>query len=575
MNLDNATYTLIKRLHAQQVPIVDIAEQAGLSYFQTYYVVNGKKKQPGSCRSDKGISRYDCMEDGLEEVKKFYFKQSKRKYGLADCISMAHRQLENSGRPINKETFKSAAYKRALDEGWETLWASRKQIREFQSALPKLHYNMWDLVGFNHLWCVDGRQSDMWVINPATGKMIKPRTFVIWELRTGMPLNVGMQLHDFNHTEVAMLMLQTVLKYGPPLLGILVDNGTEQIGGSNIDLFEAFWPPEIIDMYRSGAPIAGFTDIFEHARSPIVKSLAYIPTEFGKAVCERGFRIIKDCVESLVAGTAYQGGSRKELVHTTSKLSPTIDGTWMTSDEYFKLMTWAFTAPQEDIREGITPFLGIEHPIKFESFTAETGMRPTTGNAFQYCWQTYQQGHFPDSRLYDILYHCVPRFEHKRVVDIGRVSFKAKGVWYHFNCKSLGVEHHRKYVDVIIHPNDPTRAGIYYEGKYLDVARDVCRDMNDKKISVATAQKINGDFRKQKQQDVRLLTKGYDIAPNKKKLLEGLPEPGQVNVIDIQAVDQVYDHMQSIKQISPEADNGGTDLSEDMLDIVSRINQQL
>ncbi len=575
MCLDPTTYNAVLRMSAQNMSMVDIARELGITYHQVNYVARRGGKQPGQPRRDKGTSKYDCLEEGIESAKIYYFKQSRRFGGLSICIRQAHSDLIRSGFDVNIKTFASIVRKRYHADGWDILWASRKMVREFQPALPKLEYDMWELINFNDWWCIDQRQSDMWVFDPESGRMIKPRTFVIWELKTGMPLNVGMQLHDFKSKEVGLLMLETVLKYGAPLLGILTDNGTEQIGGTNLDLFEAFWPPEYIELVRSGVYIEGFSNIFPNARSPIVRSLAYIPTEFGKAVCERGFRTIKDCIESLIAGYSFQGGSRNELVHKTSRSTPKVDDTWFTPTEYYKVMRWAFTATAEDIRESVVPLQGIEQPVKFKSFVKATGMRPTVGNAFQHCWSSYKQGHFPDARLYDVLRHCGTVLKHKRVKDLGRVHFDYDTKSYNFNCKSLDITHYRKYVDVILHPKDSSRAGIFYEGKYLDSAIDVCARMNKKEIAISAAQEMNGRFREEKKKEVRLLSEGYAIAPDKAKLLAGLPDAEEVNVIDIQATDQVLDEMNSLKQISPEADTNGTDISEEMLDIMSRLNQQL
>lgn len=559
----------VHTLRSQGVPHAVIAVRTGLPVHTVVNVAHGRVKEPGQRRVDAGTTRHPHAEDLIERCKEMYLQQGRVRGNMSAIISLVADWAFQSGRMVAPATLTRLVYNRAKDEKWEQMWSARKHKQEAQAFLPKLDYDTWSLVGYNDYWVIDGRKSDMWVIGQ-DGKPFMPKGFYIMELKTASYFHTSFSRRDFSAREVAHGLLNTALRNGPPRLGILCDNGMEQIGQDNVQMMEAFWPREIIEDYRLGYGIDGFHTIFAGARSPVVTSLPRIPTAFAKARLERSFAFLQSRFDAFVAGTAYQGGGRNDVVHTTLMRSPVRDGSWMTFDEFCGLMTWFLTAPAEDRRAGFIPYNGIERPQQLRSFSTATGMRPTIGNALQHCAADYVPGRIPEDNYWRIARNALQRFDHKRITHVGLIEFQHKGTHYAFACEALTFHMLNEHVDVALDPQDDTRAGIFAGDHLVGVGIDVSRRMNAGRITIAAAKEVMGELRKSAMRQSKGPSDGYLIAPPKKELLANLPAVQPLKAIEISVEDQFRLLDEDDEESGPEGI--GSAPSEETRDLLSRIS---
>lgn len=555
------SYAMVCALKNQGATYRDIERETGLSQASVVNICLGRTKAPGTKRPDAGVSKHADIDIVIERVKDLYFQQGRRKGNLSTCIQYALDEAARLAIFIPEPTLRRHVYARAKSEKWEMLWSSRKAKGIVQKYLPKMNYDYWPLVGYNDYWVIDGRKSDMWVHDG--NKIFMPQGFYVMDLRTASYMCVSFSDKAFNARQVILLLLMTALKYGPPKLGILCDNGMEQIGQENIQTMEAFWDDEILQAYREGYGIDGFHTIYNGAISPVVTSLPRIPTEFAKARLERSFLTLQKKFDAPMAGTGYQGGSREDVVHTTLMRSPKQDSTWLSFQEYQKSMTWFLTAAPDDRALGILPYSAIQRPFLLKSFAQETGQKPTVGNAVAHCLVSHTPGRIADDNYWKIVYHALKRHDRKRVTRIGQVEFTSGGVFHSYTSPALTYDMVGQRVDVAVDPADATRAGIFYDGRCIGTAIDISRRVNTGVITVASGREMMGFVRKDAVKQLRDASDGYAIAPPHVDLATALPAPTEA--IRIEATDTLGN------QLALADDDTSDDMSAGTQDLLSRI----
>ena len=471
----------IKQLKGEGRSFREIAQLTGIPQSRVVNLYYGRVRPAKAQRRDAGTSRYASMDEALERVKQYYFNQSRLRGNISTCVDQAAREFPS----IPAATLSRNAYVLARAERWDILWQSHKQQHGFQAYLPKLHYDYWPLIAYNDFWVIDGHKSDRGAWSDEYPRGFYPQGYYIMELRTGQYLSHAFKPRAFNSRDVILLLLQTALRYGPPNLGVLCDNGMEQIGRDNITVMESFWMDEMIQAYRAGHGIDRFHSIFSGAISPVVTSIPRIPTAFAKARLERSFSFLQRHQDALLGGTSYMGGGRDDVVHTTLMRSPKVDASWLHFDEFCAQANWFLTAPADDVREGVVPYLGIERPYMLSSFAAETGMPPTIGNAVAHCQANWIPNRIPDANLFKIAYHCCERFDHRSVRAVHQVLFTAHGRRFEFECPALDVSYVGRKVDVVLDPQDDTIAGIFADGAWIGVGEDYSRRIATGRITVA------------------------------------------------------------------------------------------
>lgn len=496
-----------------------VANRLGCKVSQVYNVWNGRIKPPAAKRADAGASRYPGMDELVAEVKREYLSQSKRKGNIGTCIDTAKQRLLRVGAVTpavmaSDSTIRRHVQRAYESERWLQLWDYNKHKHSFQSVLPKNRYDYWKLVGFNDFWVIDGRKSDQWVLHPETGKPVQPQGYYVMELKTRSFLHVSWALESYDAFTVISVLLKLALEFGPPNIGILCDNGMEQIGQDNVKAMEAFWPPEIIEAYRMRA-IPDMTAFFPGAISPVITSAPRIPTDFGKAALERSFATVQRRFDAMVARDAYQGGGRADGVHRTLTRIPKPDRIWNTWDRFTQRMDWFFRAT-EPTEDGLLPYHAIEMPEALAGLTKETGLIPTVANAMEVCLTDHTPRAFPPENYFKAAYYALPKLKNKRVTRIGQVTFRHRGETLQFNCSGLDYTRLHTRVDVVVDPHDPTRAGIFEAGapQMLGVGVDISARVNSGEITVGQGREIMSKFRKERVAEVRDAAKSVKERPH-------------------------------------------------------------
>jgi lipid-A-disaccharide synthase-like uncharacterized protein len=486
----------------------DIAARVGCSLSTAYNVISGKVKDPSCKRADSGISRIPGMDELIERVKMEYLSQSKRQGMLKVCIDTARSRMMRLGQASPALGASIATIyrhvQRAYDaERWDTLFDYKKMKQNFQTILPRLNYDYWRLVGFNDFWVIDGRKSDQWVVHPETGKPVQPQGFYVMELRTRSFLHVAWSLSSFNAHQVMPILLHTAITFGPPRLGVLCDNGMEQVGQDNILAMESFWEDEIIHAYRAQA-VPDFTAFFPGAISPVVTSLPRVPTEFGKAALERSFAEVQRRFDAMLARDGYQGGGRQDVIHRTLTRTPHPSKVWNTFERFTARMDWFFrsTQPTDD---GLLPYHCIERPRALQSMTEEVGLVPTVGNAVELCMSSHVRRELPAENYFKLAYYSLAKHAGKRVTAMGQVTYQLKGRTISYHCGMLDYTRINHRVDVVPDPNDPTRAGIFEAGspRFIGVGIDISTRINSGQITVGQGRDIAAKFRRERVAEVR------------------------------------------------------------------------
>lgn len=508
MPLSNDQYCKVQQLLGSGLSAGQIASRVGCKASHVYNVKAGRIKPPAEKRKDAGETRYSGMDTFVAAVREEYISQGKRKNNLSTCIDTAKHRLIATGNSssalfASESTIYRHVSRAYKAEKWDLLFDFKKMKQSFQTALPKLHYDYWKLVGFNDWWVIDGRKSDQWVIHPETGHPVQPQGYYIMELKTRSMLHVSWSLDSFDAFEVITILLKLALEFGPPNRGIFCDNGMEQIGRDNVLAMEAFWPQEIIEAYRAQA-IPEVTTFFPGATSPVITSAARIPTDFAKAALERSFATIQRRFDAMVAGDAYQGGGRGDGIHRTLTRVPKPSKTWNSWERFTQRMDWFFRAT-EPSPDGLLPYHAIEMPQALGGLMRTTGLIPTVANAVEVCLTDHSPRVFPAENYFRAAYYALPKLKNKRVTAIGQVTFRHKGDTLSYNCNGLDYTMLHERVDVVIDPNDPTRAGVFVAGRpvFLGVGIDIASRVNSGKVSVGQGREVMSKFRAERVAEVR------------------------------------------------------------------------
>ncbi len=555
----------IRLLHAQDMTYKAISERLDVPYQRVINVISGRVKAVPTARSDKGSSRHSNMQLIIGLARDVYFQQGKMTGNISACIDIAlNAAMLQHGVVVPKATAQRHVYAARKRERWDVQFAELKQQHTFQSHLPKLHHDYWNSVGFNDYWVIDGRKTDMWVFDEQTGAKFMPQGFYIMELRTGLYLHVSLSDKAFSAPEVMQMLIETALRHGVPNLGILCDNGAEQIGLDNVQAMEMFWPREIIELYRTGSGIKGFHDIYPNVKSPVVTSLPRIPTEFAKARLERSFRFIQERLDAFIAGHGYQGGGRHDVVHTTLNRSPRIDHTWISFDAFQSFMQWFLTS--DNTHENLLPYSMIERPKMLRGVTLETGLVPTVRNAVDYCLQSYEPQDIPTENYFRLMYHALPKFTGKRVRKIHAVEFQSKGVLHSYVSNDIDYTLLHQLVDVVPDPQDDTRAAIFHNGECIAIARDVSRS----NITIGEKKELLARVRRHAVQQVRVNSRNHPQRVLSVPVVEDAPPLRAIETeIDGATFEEISVQMLN-EEIEAQADD---DISTDTLDILDRIKK--
>ncbi len=562
----NDPRTQLTLLRSQGLTWPEVAERTGLSVTRAQNIVYGRVKSAAVQRADAGRSRNQHIPLLVGMVRDWYMRQGKRTRNLSACIdNVISQAMTEHGIVVPKATLQRHVYDACKREAWEILWAANKNQSVHQSRLPKLIHDYWNNVGYNDYWVIDGRKSDLWVIDDATGRQFMPQGFYVMELRTGRYLHVSHSDSAFNAKQVMLILIETAITHGVPNLGILCDNGAEQIGQDNVLAMEAFWPWEIIELYRTGSGVKGFHDIYPGALSPIVTSLPRIPTEFGKARLERSFGFLQSRLDAFIGGHGYQGGSRFDVVHTTLARTPRVDRTWIRFSDYQRFMHWFLTSNES--LDGLLPYNMIERPYMLRGMTQECGLVPTVSNAIDYCLHGYQRTEIPPDNYYRLLYYAVPRFKDKAVRRIHQVEFQHNKRSYAYYSTQIPYNLVGQHVDVLPDPHDDTQAAIFYKGEMIAIARDI----NRANISLGEKKELLSRIRNHAVASVRADAKQF-VQP-----VLNVPdvEPGKA----LKAVSLQTDGLttgESMYEVLADSDPlADPSLSEATAEILSRIHQHL
>lgn len=507
MPVSESTYNRVQQLVESGYKAKKVAEMVGISTSQVYNITrkSGGVKHPAKKRADAGRSKYEGREAFIEEVKQEYLSQSRRSQTLKACVDIVRTRFAMAGirNPFAmapEATILNHVYKEAKRGCWDTLYVERKHKHNFQSKLMKLRHDYWLQVGFMDYVVIDGRKADQWVArwsNQAL-KVLMPQTFAVMELRTRDFLHMSISDTSFNAQEVLAILLHTFLStdgYGRPHLGILTDNGLEQIGNDNVMAMELFWPRTELEQYRMGQGIPGFHDIFPGAKSPVVQSIPRIPTEFGKAALENSFWTIQKRMDAFTGGDAFQGGGRQDVVHRTQTRS--IDKEYVREhnqvQRYVNALNWFITSDMPT-QDGLIPYRLLERPKVFQSFVKETGLRPTIEEAVAYCLQTHSRLDIPEENFTGILWAAGEKLE-KRVNYIGGLEFQRNKETVQLWSDVLTEDLVDQTVTVVFIPGQEHRAGLYMGMEFLGWASDLPKMYHTGMITQGDGRKAAAEVR--------------------------------------------------------------------------------
>lgn len=523
-------------------------------------------------RNDVGIARNTKVDAIVQRAKTFYFQQG-AVHGLSRCIEMAYDEALRNGmiesQGMSRATIDRHVRRTSATEKWEHLFVNLKHKHDAQQFVPKLHRDNHAMVGFMDWIGMDGRQSDAYVYDSSLGRLIKPYGYYIIELKTGRIIGWELKSAAFTSYDVIRLLIRTVTQQGVPRIGIICDNGSEQIGKENIQAMEALWDWDYIQACRAGK-VPELMTTFRNARSPIVTSLPRIPTFFVKGVVERTFRHIQT-FDALVAPTNFIGVSRDTQVHMSLVRSPQRSITTLSMEEYRRLMAWYLTADQNDRSAGhLLPMSAEMRDKKYRSFTVETGLAPTLGNVWAHCMQTYEPMQIPAENYGRLYMHSGPHLR-KRVTRHGQVSFQIDRVLRVYTCSTLPVTLINEMVDIVIDHDNPNYAYIAHRGEYIGTAIDMNAMLREGKMTNAQCAEHMGPLRAKYRKEISGLLGTHakqhkPVVPETTQLPALTTAPLRISSASIdEALHQFSNNNRLDKQVEPTEETGYVTEAEELL----------
>lgn len=419
---------------------------------------------------------------------------------LQACIDFVwDAALRESAPSFSRRTLRRWVDRAYKEEKWDRLFKEKKMKKHAQQYTPVARYENYDEVGTMDFWVMDGRKSDVLVSMPDRRDLVMPKGYFIREVRTGMIIGAALQPFDFSARDVIRLVVRTALQYGAPRVGIICDNGKEQLGSNNILAMESLWDAEYIQACRARA-VVEISTRFENATSPVITSLPRIPTFFGKGAMERGFLTMQQRIDAFVGGNNFMGSGRAEQTHTTLMLSPRVDHATLSWQEFERLFNWYLFADPSDRRYGI-PLHAQPRPVALRSFSRQTGMEPTIANAWHHALKNYEPMLVPEDNLLRLYTYTEERLE-KRVTRDAQITFQHRGERWNFTCDRLSYLHTGERVSLILDPSDDTRALVLYKGEPVGIAVDLDRRRRQMRITHAEANHILSQVRRQKHREI-------------------------------------------------------------------------
>lgn len=559
MPVQESTYHKVLQLAESGYTSKQIAERTGVKFHTVNNIRSGKVQPPTKKRADAGSSKYEGRDSFIEMVKREYMSQGKRSQNLSACVDNVRTKLamQNLSTPFAKApkaTILNHVYKAADKDNWDLLWISRKHKAVSQSKYAKLWHDYWLQVGFMDYVTIDGRKADQWVAkwtNQAL-EVIMPQTFAVMELRTREFLHMSISDKAFDAKEVLAILLQTFLHeggYGRPHLGILTDNGQEQLGKDNWYAMEMFWPREQLQQYKTGQGIPGFHDFFPGHDSPVVPSIPRIPTERAKAPMEAQFYIIQKRMDAFTGGDAYQGGGRHDIVHRTQNRS--VDKRYVREHNqvmrYVNALNWFITS-DEPTQDGLIPYRLLERPYALKSFAAETGLRPTVEQAVAYCLQTHEPSEIPEENYPQILWASGDRLE-KTLHEIGALTFQYQRETVQLWSDTLTEDLIGQTITVVFVPGMRHRAGLFLGRQWLGLASDIPRMYHTGMITVGDGQKAAKEVRDGAMKRIR--EKNKAVKEYRHELPDMTP-PGEVQVFQDYTEERPQLNDETLSNVGPD-----------------------
>jgi len=466
------THIELHRLLAAGLSVKEAAEEMGISVQRAYNIKTGRTKSVSTPRSDAGRSRNGIYETLVPIAKEMYVNQGKRK-NLQDVIHRVYDDAIRKYADISESTLGRYVREAAKRENWDVLWLYRNDKPGLNQILPKNQYDRteWPFMGF---FSMDNRTSDIWVFSESQNKLIRPHQYFIVEVRTQFVLGYACQERAFTRHDVARLCYNTFRKWSPPLYGFILDNGSEQVGGWNIPFLETAFDPEYLAACRIPNAVPELHLRFPEARSPIILSIPRTPQFPGKASNERLYAG-EHRYEARVSADNYAGTGRGDQVCTTSTRSPHRTSNTWTFREFEQYTHWRFNAAAAERFEGLIPYRAETHPVAFCRFSQETGLPPTVEAAWQHSVEGFAFQVMPEERLLQMFTYTEKYYPNKRVTKINQVNFQHNNIKYSFSHPDLTYLLFGKTVDVILDPNDDTRALLLHDGRVIGIGDDLNR----------------------------------------------------------------------------------------------------
>ena len=479
-----------------------IAVETGLTVSQVYNVWNGRNKL-GAPRKDAGKTKYAITPDLVAQCRIMYLNQSAENNLQKVIDTVYDAMIESHVAGPSKATLRAHVDRVAKEEAWrrQFIFIKKKQLN--QKFVTKSYYDRTEW-GFMHWWIMDGRQSDVKVL--FEDRLVYVYGYFIREARTGRVIGVAFSPEAFNARHVMRLVARTANIYGGPIIGFILDNGLEQMGAENVQAMEAMWEPEVIEDYRLHR-VTEINELFPNAISPVVNSLARIPTFPMKAAIESMFRHFQSHHDAVVGRNNYIGTGRNDQVHTTLNRTPRIDQTSSTYDEFVSTFTWYLTSTG-DRRPGLIPYNDEQRPKAFATFAHDTGLQPTCAAAWDYCAVSFTPRRLTAEQVFRIMIHTEERIT-KRITADCQITFQRDGIRRNFICPQLSFTNTGDTVDLIIDPADDDRALVIYQGSVIGIAEDIDRKRQKGLWTRGATVQIMSDIRKAKRQELQNAVADY------------------------------------------------------------------
>jgi hypothetical protein len=510
-------FTEVMQLKAKGYKAPDIAMKLGITVTQVYNLSSGRITLSGT-RKDKGIARYDIIPDLVAQCRVMYLQQSKINNRQKVIDTVYDTMIRRFGSGPSKGTLRKHVDEAYEREGWKRQFLFLKRKHDDQVFVPKSYYDRseWPFMGW---WIMDGRKSDALVMHEGSLRMVYG--YFIREAHTGRVVGFAFSLDAFNALDVIRLVVRTAKLWGPPQLGFVLDNGMEQLGSENVLAMEALWLPEVIEDYRL-CRVNEMNTTFPNSHSPIVTAISRIPTFPMKAAIESMFKHIQGHFDAIVGGNNYMGSGREDQVHTTLNRSPRKDKTSLTYDEFVSTFTWYLTATGERCGD-LIPYLDEPRPKALMSFSRSTHLPPTCGNAWDYNISSYVPVQLTDDQMFRVFMHTEERL-HKRITADAQIRFRRNNEDCNFICPALSFVSTGSYADLVLHPEDDTKAAVIMQGKIVGLAEDLDRKRRQGRMTRAATSQIMAEVRTEKRHELQASVADYKAKKFPAKTGVSVPE---------------------------------------------------